>query len=90
MAAPSRHWLHLATSKVTKFWAAGILFVRNILFLFHGTNRGSVQNLSHIGSGDGSGLHDLRLVEGSHVHVALRRPSRCCDVAEPGCSEIET
>ena len=61
-----------------------------ILILRQQINVGSVQNLSHIGSGDGSGLHDLRLVEGSHVHVALRRPSRCCDVAEPGCSEIET
>ena len=32
---------------------------------------GSVQNLSHIWSGDGFGLRDLRLIERPHVHVAL-------------------
>jgi transposase, IS5 family len=31
----------------------------------------SVQNLSHIWSGDGFGLRDLRLIERPHVHVAL-------------------
>jgi hypothetical protein len=35
---------------------------------------GSVQILSHIWSGDGFGLHDLRLIERSHVHVALGGP----------------
>ena len=30
-----------------------------------------VQNLSHIWSGDGFGLRDLRLIERPHVHVAL-------------------
>ena len=32
---------------------------------------GSVQNLSHIWSGDGFGLRDLLLIERPHVHVAL-------------------
>jgi hypothetical protein len=32
---------------------------------------GNVQNLSHIWSGDGFGLRDLRLIERPHVHVAL-------------------
>ena len=32
---------------------------------------GSVQDLSHIWSGDGFGLRDLRLIERPHVHVAL-------------------
>src|SRR5205823_14934101 len=35
------------------------------------TQSGSVQNLSHIWSGDGFGLRDLRLIERPHVHVAL-------------------
>ena len=45
--------------------------------------QGSVQNLSHIYSGDGFGLHDLRLIERSHVHVALGGPCRAGDVAQP-------
>ena len=36
-----------------------------------GPPKGSVQNLSHIWSGDGFGLRDLRLIERPHVHVAL-------------------
>jgi 4Fe-4S single cluster domain len=36
-----------------------------------GAFRGSVQDLSHIWSGDGFGLRDLRLIERPHVHVAL-------------------
>ena len=36
-----------------------------------GEEVGSVQNLSHIWSGDGFGLRDLRLIERPHVHVAL-------------------
>ena len=35
-------------------------------------------------------MHDLRLVQRSHVHVAFRRPSRRCDIAKPGGREIET
>jgi hypothetical protein len=34
-------------------------------------HKGSVQDLSHIWSGDGFGLRDLRLIERPHVHVAL-------------------
>jgi putative restriction endonuclease len=47
---------------------------------------GSVQILSHIGSGDGSGLRDLRLIERPHVHVAFAGPSCASDVAQPCCS----
>jgi hypothetical protein len=36
-----------------------------------GSGYDSVQNLSHIWSGDGFGLRDLRLIERPHVHVAL-------------------
>ena len=52
--------------------------------------RGSVQILSHIGSGDGSGLRDLRLIERPHVHVAFAGPSCASDVAQPCCSQVET
>ena len=51
---------------------------------------GSVQNFSHILSGYGFGLHDLRLIERLHVHVALGRPCRSRDVAQPCCGEVET
>jgi V8-like Glu-specific endopeptidase len=50
---------------------------------------GSVQNLSHIYSGDGFGLHDLRLIERSHVHVALGGPCRAGDVAQPRGRQVE-
>src|SRR3982074_376045 len=47
---------------------------------------GSVQILSHIRSGDGFGLHDLRLIERPHVHVAFGGPCSARDVAQPrGC-----
>ena len=50
--------------------------------------QGSVQILSHIRSGDGFGLHDLRLIERPHVHVAW---STMCsgDVAQPRCGQVE-
>ena len=51
---------------------------------------GSVQNLSHIRSGDGFGLHDLRLIERPHVHVAFGRPCRAGDVSQPRGGEVET
>ena len=51
--------------------------------------QGSVQNLSHIYSGDGFGLHDLRLIERSHVHVALGGPCRAGDVAQPRGRQVE-
>jgi hypothetical protein len=50
---------------------------------------GSVQNLSHIYSGDGFGLHDLRLIERSHVHVALGGPCRAGDVAQQRGRQVE-
>jgi len=50
---------------------------------------GSVQNLSHIYSGDSFGLHDLRLIERSHVHVALGGPCRTGDVAQPRGRQVE-
>ena len=51
---------------------------------------GSVQILSHIGSGDGFGLRDLRLIERPHVHVAFAGPSCASDVAQPCCCQVET
>ena len=51
---------------------------------------GSVQNLSHIRSGDGFGLRDLRLIERPHVHVAFSGPGCAGDVAQPCCSQVET
>jgi len=51
---------------------------------------GSVQNLSHICSGNcGSGLVDLALIERAHVHVAFCRPCRACDVAQPRRCEVQ-
>ena len=56
---------------------AFIFFTRQESFLLDVLRRirrdpsGSVQNLSHIWSGDGFGLRDLRLIERPHVHVAL-------------------
>src|SRR6476620_8193734 len=44
--------------------------VRKILLALRGAST-HVQNLSHIWSGDGFGLRDLRLIERPHVHVAL-------------------
>ena len=35
-------------------------------------------------------MHDLRLVERPHVHVALGRPCRSRDVAQPCCGQVET
>ena len=49
-----------------------------------------MQILSHIGSGDGSGSRDLRLIERPHVHVAFAGPSCASDVAQPCCSQVET
>ncbi len=43
---------------------------------------GSVQILSHIRSGNGFGLHCLRLIERPHVHVALGGPCGAGDVAK--------
>ena len=43
--------------------------IKRAAFMFNPD--GSVQNLSHIWSGDGFGLRDLRLIERPHVHVAL-------------------
>lgn len=39
------------------------------------------RNIRAFDQGDGSGLHDLRLMELPHVHVALRRPRGAGDVA---------
>src|SRR5215207_4666004 len=50
---------------------------------------GSVQNLSHIWSGDGFDLRDLRLIERPHVHVALGGPGSSCDVSQPRRCEVE-
>ena len=51
--------------------------------------RGSVQILSHIRSGDGFGLHDLRLIERPHVHVALGGPCGADDVAQSRGRQVE-
>src|SRR4051812_32081823 len=51
--------------------------------------KGSVQNLSHISSGDGFGLHELRLIERPHVHVALGGPCGADDVAKSCGRQIE-
>src|SRR3954447_5267394 len=50
---------------------------------------GSVQILSHIRSGDGFGLHDLRLIERPHVHVAFGGPCSAGDVAQPRGCQVE-
>jgi hypothetical protein len=51
---------------------------------------GSVQNLSHICSGNcGSGLVDVALIERAHVHVAFCRPCRACGVAQPRRCEVQ-
>ena len=56
----------------------------------HGAhNAGSVQILSHIRSGDGFGLHDLRLIERPHVHVAFGGPCSAGDVAQPRGCQVE-
>ncbi len=50
---------------------------------------GSVQSLSHIRSCDGFGLHDLRLIERPHVHVAFGGPCSAGDVAQPRGCQVE-
>ncbi len=55
----------------------------------HDAALGSVQNLSHIWSGDGFGLHDLWLIERSHVHVTFGGPSGAGDVAQSCCCQVE-
>ena len=50
---------------------------------------GSVQNLSHISSGDGFGLHELRLIERPHVHVALGGPCGADDIAKSCGRQID-
>ena len=55
----------------------------------HSQAGGSVQILSHIRSGRGFGLQNLRLIERSHVHVALGGPCGASDVAKSSCRQIE-
>ena len=42
-----------------------------------------------IRSGDGFGLHDLRLIERPHVHVAFGGPCGAGDVAQPRGCQVE-
>ena len=42
-----------------------------------------------IRSGDGFGLHDLRLIERPHVHVAFGGPCSAGDVAQPRGCQVE-